>query len=140
VTYRFSCARTNPQRRAGSCSTRTTRSSSTTSSSWTANRCSSTPSLGLQKVLPSSSAAGCGSFAFAIARGKPVGAGFVMNEQRHFGRFETLIFENGERFRVLQAERERPEGFDGGLVVERLPERPGRRHQDESSGAPHDAD
>ena len=61
--------------------------------------------------------------------GEPVGAGFIVNEQRHHGRFggygpfETLIFEGGERFRLLHAEAEWPAEFDGSLVVERLPDR-----------------
>ena len=60
------------------------------------------------------------------AAGAPVGAGFIFNEQRHHGRFggrgpfETLIFEGGDRFRLLYAESEWPVEFDGSLVVERL--------------------
>ena len=53
--------------------------------------------------------------------GSPVGAGFIVNEQRHFGQVETLILEAGERFRLLRVEPEWPEEFDGALVVEPLP-------------------
>jgi hypothetical protein len=60
---------------------------------------------------------------------QPVGNGFIVNEQRHFGQVETLIFEAGERFRLVRVEAEWPEEFDGALVVEPLPLDPPRAQE-----------
>ncbi|MSO94909.1 MAG: hypothetical protein EXQ81_03825 [Thermoleophilia bacterium] len=52
---------------------------------------------------------------------RAVGAGWILNEQRHFGEVETLIFEEGNRYRLVLAEPEWPTSFDGSLIVEPHP-------------------
>jgi hypothetical protein len=52
--------------------------------------------------------------------GRPVGRGFILNEQRHYGDVETLVLDDERRYRVLRVEPRWPDGFDGAFVVEPL--------------------
>jgi hypothetical protein len=60
-------------------------------------------------------------FRLLDAAARPIGAGSVLTEQRHYGDVETLVLDGPDRFRVLAVRGAASDGFDGAFVVERVP-------------------